>query len=103
VAVGFGLPVRPAIAVGLLVAMSSTAIVLATLAERGLLKTPGGQASFSILLFQDIAVIPILAVFPLLAAPGTVEADAAPSRPAWQSALASLAAVEASSPSVASS
>lgn len=93
VAVGFGLPVRPAIAVGLLVAMSSTAIVLATLAERGLLKTPGGQASFSILLFQDIAVIPILAVFPLLAAPGTVEADAAPSRPAWQSALASLAAV----------
>jgi monovalent cation:proton antiporter-2 (CPA2) family protein len=56
-----------AIAIGLIVAMSSTAIVLQSLAEKGVLQTRGGQASFSVLLFQDIAVIPILAVMPLLA------------------------------------
>ena len=48
--------------------MSSTAIVLQTLSEKGLLKTAGGQSSFAVLLFQDIAVIPMLGVFPLLAA-----------------------------------
>jgi len=41
-------------------AMSSTAIALASLQEKGLLATPGGQASFSVLLFQDLAVIPLL-------------------------------------------
>ncbi len=45
-------------AVGLILAMSSTAIVLQTLQERGPLKTPAGEASFAVLLFQDIAVIP---------------------------------------------
>jgi glutathione-regulated potassium-efflux system ancillary protein KefC/glutathione-regulated potassium-efflux system protein KefB len=52
--------------------MSSTAIGLATLAEKNLLQTPGGQASFSVLLFQDLAVIPLFALLPLLAihAPG---------------------------------
>ena len=45
--------------------MSSTAIVLQSLNERGLLKTPAGQSCFSVLLFQDIAVIPILALLPL--------------------------------------
>ena len=44
--------------------MSSTAIVLQTLAEKGLLKTEAGQNSFSVLLFQDIAVIPIIAALP---------------------------------------
>jgi monovalent cation:proton antiporter-2 (CPA2) family protein len=62
----FGLDWRVALAVGMILSMSSTAIVLSTLSERNLLKTSGGQASFSILLFQDIAVIPILAIFPLL-------------------------------------
>jgi glutathione-regulated potassium-efflux system ancillary protein KefC/glutathione-regulated potassium-efflux system protein KefB len=56
-----------AIAIGLIVAMSSTAIVLQSLAEKGVLPTRGGQASFSVLLFQDIAVIPIIAVMPVLA------------------------------------
>jgi CPA2 family monovalent cation:H+ antiporter-2 len=50
--------------------MSSTAIVLQTLKEKGLNKTAGGQASFSVLLFQDIMVIPILAILPLLSGPG---------------------------------
>lgn len=58
-----------ALTVGLIFALSSTAIVLQTLNEKGLTKTEGGQASFSVLLFQDIAVIPMLALIPLLALP----------------------------------
>jgi Kef-type K+ transport system membrane component KefB len=58
---------QTALAVGLILAMSSTAIVLQTLNEKGLMKTEAGQSSFSVLLFQDIAVIPILALLPLLA------------------------------------
>ena len=57
------------LAIGLILALSSTAIVLQTLQEKGLLKSDGGQGSFSILLFQDIAVIPMLALLPLLALP----------------------------------
>lgn len=59
-------PWQTALALGLSLALSSTAIVLQTLNEKGLMKTEGGQNSFSVLLFQDIAVIPILAIFPLL-------------------------------------
>ena len=54
------------LAVGITLALSSTAIVLQTLNEKGLTKTSGGQYTFSVLLFQDIAVIPILALMPLL-------------------------------------
>ena len=61
---------RTGLAIGLILAMSSTAIVLQSLGEKGLLHTPGGEACFSVLLFQDIAVIPILAVLPLLAPGG---------------------------------
>ncbi len=93
VAIGFGLESRTAIAVGLVFAMSSTAIVMTSLNERSLLKTRGGQASFAILLFQDIAVIPILAVFPLLAPGGDTVAHAGDERSAWQTALVSLVAV----------
>lgn len=55
------------LALGLVLALSSTAIVLQSLQEKGLLKTDGGKNSFSVLLFQDIAIIPILALLPLLA------------------------------------
>jgi len=65
----FGLTWTVALAVGLIFSLSSTAIVLQTLSEKGLLKTDGGRASFSVLLFQDIAVIPMLALIPLLALP----------------------------------
>jgi len=58
------------LAVGLIFAMSSTAIVLQTLGEKGLTRTDGGQASFAVLLFQDLSLIPVLALIPLLAAPG---------------------------------
>lgn len=58
---------QAALAVSLALAMSSTAIALQTVKEKGLSQTAAGQASFSVLLFQDIAVIPVLAILPLLA------------------------------------
>ncbi|MFK7994037.1 MAG: cation:proton antiporter [Granulosicoccus sp.] len=64
-----GLSWPTALAVSFVFALSSTAIVLQTLGEKGLLKSPGGEASFSVLLAQDIAVIPMLAIIPLLALP----------------------------------
>ncbi len=62
-----GLTLQTSLAVGMTLSLSSTAIVLQTLNEKGLMKTDAGQSSFSVLLFQDIAVIPMLAVMPLLA------------------------------------
>lgn len=59
-----------AIAVGLILALSSTAIVLQTLSEKGLMRNVAGRSAFSVLLFQDMAVIPILAILPVLAALG---------------------------------
>ena len=61
-----------ALTIGLIFSLSSTAIVLQTLNEKGLTKTEGGRAGFSVLLFQDIAVIPMLALIPLLALPDLV-------------------------------
>jgi len=63
----FGLALTIALAIGLIFALSSTAIVSQTLNEKGLMRSDGGQASFAVLLFQDIAVIPMLALIPLLA------------------------------------
>lgn len=62
-----GHPWSVSLAVGLTLSLSSTAIVLQTLSEKGLMQTNGGRATFSVLLTQDIAVIPILAFLPLLA------------------------------------
>ena len=66
-AMALGQPWQMALAVGLIFALSSTAIVLQTLSEKGLMQTGGGRATFSVLLSQDIAVIPMLALMPLLA------------------------------------
>ncbi|RUR32481.1 potassium transporter [Vreelandella andesensis] len=64
-----GLVWQASLAIGLIFALSSTAIVLQTLNEKGLTKTDGGRSAFSVLLFQDIAVILMLAFIPLLALP----------------------------------
>lgn len=97
VALWLGLPWKSALAVGLILAMSSTAIVLQSLSERGLMKTPAGEASFAVLLFQDIAIIPILALMPLLALGPGPEAAAHSGMigglPGWQQALLVIAAV----------
>ena len=69
----FGLSWSVALTVGLVLALSSTAIVLQTLNEKGLMKSDGGESSFSVLLAQDIAVIPMLAFIPLLAMPELVD------------------------------
>ncbi|MBS1517109.1 MAG: cation:proton antiporter [Bacteroidetes bacterium] len=58
---------QAAVATGFAVAMSSTAIELQYLKEKGLMNTSAGRSSLSVLLFQDVAVIPILALLPLLA------------------------------------
>ncbi|SHH76480.1 monovalent cation:proton antiporter-2 (CPA2) family protein [Marivita hallyeonensis] len=57
------------LAIGMIFALSSTAIVLQTLSEKGLMQTSGGRSAFSVLLTQDIAVIPMLIFLPLLAVP----------------------------------
>jgi len=62
-----GIGLNTSLALGLAFSLSSTAIVLQTMKEKNLLHTSGGQSAFSTLLFQDIAVIPILAFLPMLA------------------------------------
>jgi glutathione-regulated potassium-efflux system ancillary protein KefC len=65
-----GIDFRVAILAGMALSLSSTALALQPLTERGALATQGGQAGFAILLFQDLAVIPMLAVLPLLGTAG---------------------------------
>ena len=79
IAFAFGLEWQTALAVGMTLSLSSTAIVLQTLGEKGWLKTQAGKSGFSTLLFQDVAVIPILAILPFLALPelGTSVAEPA--------------------------
>ena len=66
-----GLPIHQALFWGLLLSLSSTAIVLKSLAERGEADTVHGRATIGILIFQDLAVVPMILVTPLLAAPET--------------------------------
>ena len=70
ISIALGLPWQTGLALGMVFALSSTAIVLQTLDEKRLMQTPGGRSSFSVLLTQDIAVIPMLALLPLLAVTG---------------------------------
>ncbi len=87
---------RVAVAAGLILALSSTAIVLQNLEEKGLRQGPVGQAAFGVLLFQDLAVIPLFALLPLLgsgvAGPSGHEGVLA-GLPDWARVLASLGAV----------
>ncbi|WP_339782672.1 monovalent cation:proton antiporter-2 (CPA2) family protein [uncultured Marinobacter sp.] len=99
-----GLQWQTALTVGLIFALSSTAIVLQTLDEKGLSKTEGGRNTFAVLLFQDIAVIPMLALIPLLALPG-LKGSSMPSDdlglslvvglPGWAHALVVVGAIAA--------
>jgi monovalent cation:proton antiporter-2 (CPA2) family protein len=67
IALAFGLDLRSAIITGLVLGLSSTAVAIQMLTERNQLSTRFGRVAFSILLFQDIAAIPMLAIIPLLA------------------------------------
>lgn len=80
-----GLPWRVGLVGALGLALSSTAIALQSLAERNLMRTASGQAGFSILLFQDVAAIPILALLPLLgAAADAGAASHSPGEVVWE-------------------
>ena len=79
----FGLPWRTALVGALGLALSSTAIALQTLQERNLGRTAGGQAAFSVLLFQDVAAIPILALVPLLGVAAGLQLGHPPGDLAW--------------------
>lgn len=68
--VGLGLVWQVAVTLGLILSLSSTAIVLQTLTEKNLMRTSGGRGTFAVLLTQDIAVVPMLALIPLLMLPG---------------------------------
>jgi glutathione-regulated potassium-efflux system ancillary protein KefC len=80
VAIAAGLPWRISLVAALGLALSSTAIALQVMGERNLLPTTSGQAGFSILLFQDVAAIPILALLPLLGGVAESNDTAAASR-----------------------
>jgi monovalent cation:proton antiporter-2 (CPA2) family protein len=84
-----GLSWQAAVVAGIGLAMSSTAIVLASLAERGQLNSSVGQKVFAVLLFQDIAVIPLIALMPLLAYASLKDAVD------WTEAAKALAAIAA--------
>jgi len=93
---------QTALVIGMVLSMSSTAIVLQTLDEKGWLKTIAGKRSFSVLLFQDIVVILMLAVIPFLALPAFMDGgqllqhlsgDAETARPGWLSAMLILGVV----------
>lgn len=77
IAMACGLAPAPAVIVGIGLALSSTAFVMQLLAEKRELATKHGQASFGVLLFQDLAAIPTLAAIPLLAAEAGAESDGA--------------------------
>ena len=87
VALALGQPLAVGLVAGMGFAMSSTAIGLATLTEKNLLPTPGGQASFSVLLFQDLAVVPLLLVIGVL--------DGETSRMHWSEAPKAIALIVA--------
>lgn len=84
VAMPFGVRWQVALVAGLGLALSSTAIALQVMEERNLLPTSSGQASFSILLFQDVAAIPILALLPLLGFDSNESEATAPVQHAWE-------------------
>ncbi len=100
-------PWQTALAIGMVLALSSTAIIVQTLTEKNLLRSEGGEASFSVLLVQDVAVIPILALVPVLAMPelfasGAVHGegghgglDLTANMSVWLAALSRIAAVAA--------
>ena len=93
-----GLPWNVSLAIAMAFAMSSTAIVLQTIKEKGLSGTSSGQASFSVLLFQDIMVIPILAILPLITSAksegsGDINTSLIGHLPAWLQALSYFGSV----------
>ena len=91
--VALGLAWPPALIAGYALAMSSTAIGMQVMGERNMTATPAGRTAFAILLFQDIAAIPLIAVIPLVAVLMGLGKHAANAQPVWQSALIAIGAI----------
>ncbi len=91
--IALGLEWPAASIAGFALAMSSTAIGMQVMAERNMTATPAGRSAFAILLFQDIAAIPLIALVPLVAQLLGVGNRAAHTHPVWQSALIAVAAI----------
>ena len=90
----FGLSWRVSLIAGMGLALSSTAVCLQIMAGRNLMRTPSGQAAFSILLFQDVAAIPILALIPILGADKAAHASHGDSR-VWLAILKTVGTIGA--------
>ncbi|MFL5730362.1 MAG: cation:proton antiporter, partial [Cytophagaceae bacterium] len=91
---------QSALAIGMALSMSSTALVLQSMKEKGLMNTVAGEGSFAVLLFQDISVIPILAILPLLvflpvATAGEAGHSLIDDLPGWLKSITILGAVMA--------
>lgn len=104
VALALGFQMNRAVGIGLILSLSSTAIVLQILSEKGLLRNTAGRSAFSVLLFQDIMVVPVLAIIPLLAAfnnPGLADdagiekTNGVAALPGWLQLLVIVAAIAA--------
>ena len=94
--IALGLPWPAALIAGFALAMSSTAIGMQVLAERNMTMTPAGRAAFAILLFQDLAAIPLIALVPVLGplvGGGDVSND--PHKPGWLAAATAFGAIVA--------
>lgn len=88
---------REALLLGCVASLSSTAIALQTLEEKALLSSEGGRSSFAVLLFQDLAVIPMLSILPLLSVQSVASHDERAEwiaiLPPWAAAVVTLAAI----------
>lgn len=102
IGMALGLTWQVALTLGMILSLSSTALVLQTLTEKGLMQTAGGRSAFAVLLTQDIAVIPMIALMPLLAGSSVPHDSADPDHlgeafmaglPGWAAMLATLGAV----------
>lgn len=94
--IALGLAWPAACIAGFALAMSSTAIGMQVMSERNMTATPAGRSAFAILLFQDIAAIPLIAAVPLVARLlGVGHAPAADANPVWLSALIAFGAIAA--------
>ncbi len=103
--IGFGYSWQVALVLGMILSLSSTAIVLQTLSEKNLMRTQGGRSSFATLLFQDVAMVVMLALIPLLTLSAVATPDVAAegaaeplitlvqSLPGWAATLLTLAVV----------
>jgi monovalent cation:proton antiporter-2 (CPA2) family protein len=96
VGIALGWSWRASLTAAIALSLSSTALVLQSLKEQGVLRTQAGQSAFSVLLFQDIAIIPVFAFLPLLALRGVEPGESSgvlSTLPGWAQAMAVLAAV----------